>query len=105
LPAFTIVVSALTPTSGQKGAFTLNWTAPVDRADGQALGVSEISAYTIYYGSNSGSYTNSVGVNDPVATSMTIADVPVGDYYVVMTVTDSGGRESAQSTELVKQAQ
>lgn len=104
LPAFNIVVSALPTQPGQQGSITVNWNAPVDRADGQALSVSEISTFTVYYGSSSGSYTSSVGVNDPVATSLTIDDLPVGDYYVVMTVTDSGGRESAYSAELVKQS-
>ena len=102
LPAFSIRVDAA---GAQTGSFTLSWTAPVSRADGTPLPLSEIDGYRIYYGELSGSYPNSVEVADGAAETVTVTDVPVGDYRVVMTTYDVDGRESGYSSETAKTAQ
>ena len=86
------------------GSFSLSWTAPVTRSDGSPISLAEIDGYRVYYGDSPGSYTGSVNINDGAATSATITDVPVGDYYVVMTTYDSSGLESSYSGMLSKQA-
>jgi hypothetical protein len=101
LPAFNIQVDAA---QVQTGGFILSWTAPVSRADGTSLSLSEIASYSIYYGTSPGSYSNSIDVAYPSQTR-TVTNLPVGTYYVAMTTRDSGGRESAYSQEVKKVAQ
>jgi hypothetical protein len=101
LPAFTISVN---PLQGQTGRFNLTWTAPVTRADGTSLSLSEIGGYRIYYGTAAGSYPVSIDITDGSATSATVDNLPLGSYHAVMTTYDSKGRESARSREVVKDA-
>ncbi|MGB5408431.1 MAG: fibronectin type III domain-containing protein, partial [Thiogranum sp.] len=96
LPTFSITVNAA---AAQTGSVSLSWTAPVSRADGSALALSEISGYTVYYGTSSGNHPNSLIINDGSATSATINNLPLGTYYLVVTTLDSGGRESSHSSE------
>ena len=91
-------------TETQTGSITLNWTAPVTRADGSPIALSEIAGFTIHYGTSMGSYPNMLNVDDGSATSATIADLQVGTYYLVATTRDNEGRESGYSGELEKVA-
>jgi hypothetical protein len=114
--ASTTVPSATTPspssgsdsqgadTDASAGEFNLAWTAPVTRADGTPLSLSEIDGFRIYYGKSAGSYTNYSDVTDGSAQSVTVQGVPVGTYYIVMTTLDSGGRESSYSSTVTKVA-
>ena len=77
LPTFSITVNAA---AAQTGSVSLSWTAPVSRADGSALALSEISGYTVYYGTSSGNHPNSLTINDGSATSATITDLPLGTF-------------------------
>jgi hypothetical protein len=79
---------------------SLEWAAPAQRTDGEALSLSEIASYTIYFGPSSGEYPYSVAVEDPSATSVDIPNLPTDTYYVVMTTTDTLGLESGYSQEL-----
>jgi hypothetical protein len=99
LPSFSITVNDAAP---QTGSVSLSWTAPVARADGSALALSEITGYTVYYGTSSGNYPNALTINDGSATSATISNLPPGTYYVAVTTRDSGGRESSHSSETLK---
>jgi hypothetical protein len=67
---------------------SLSWTAPVAHADGSALALSEISGYTVYYGTSSGNHPNSLTINDGATTSATISNLPLATYYVVVTTQD-----------------
>jgi hypothetical protein len=102
LPTFSITVNDTAP---QTGSVSLSWTAPVARADGTALSLSEIAGYRVYYGTSAGNYSDSVDVNSVSSTSVTITSLPVGTYYMVATTRDSDGRESAYSQEVTKVAQ
>ena len=79
------------------GSATLRWDAPVDRANGDPLVLSEITGYAIYYGESEGSYPNALDINDMTATSITITDLPSGTYYFVVTTRDTQGGESSFS--------
>jgi len=101
LPTFAITVNDAAP---QTGSLSLSWTAPVARADGTALSLSEIAGYTVYYGTSAGDYSNSIDVNGVSSTSVTITSLPVGTYYVVATTRDLNGRESLRSSMVTKLA-
>jgi hypothetical protein len=84
---------------------SLQWTAPVTRADGTPLSLSDIDGYRIYYGVSAGKYPNSFDMGDSTARSATVANVPVGTYAVVMTTYDVNGLESAYSPPVTKTVQ
>ena len=85
------------------GSASLSWTAPVARADGSALALSEISGYTVYYGPGAENLPHSIDVNDASATSLTINNLPAGTCYMVVTARDTQGRESGPSNLVAKQ--
>ena len=99
LPGFSIQVAAAPV---QTGSFSVSWTAPVAHADGAPLSLADIGGYRIYYGKESGSYTDVADLNDGAATSATVSDVPLGTTYAVMTTYDAAGRESTYSQEVSK---
>ena len=99
LPAFSIQVQAAPV---QTGSFTLQWTAPVTRADGTPLSLSDIDGYHIHYGTSAGNYPNSVNVADGTAQSVIVNNLSVGTYYVVMSTYDVNGLESANSSMVTK---
>lgn len=87
--------------AGNTGSASLSWTPPVERTDGTALLLSEISGYTVHYGESSGNYTESLMINDGSATSATITNLTPGSHYMVVTTRDTDGRESSYSSETV----
>ena len=66
------------------------------------MSLAEIEGYRVYFGTTPGNYTSSVNINDGAVTATTVSDVPLGDYYIVMTTYDSSGLESAQSSMVIK---
>lgn len=101
LPAFTITV---TTKNQQLGEISLSWTAPVARADGKPLSLGEIAGYTIKYGKQPGNYTHSLDISGAANTSVTISDLPVGDYFVVLVTRDTNGLQSQPSNMITKKA-
>ena len=91
--------------SGVTGSVSLSWTAPVARGDGTALALSEITGYTVYYGTTAENFPNSINVDHGSSTSATISNLPAGAYFMVVTTRDSNGRESGQSGLVTKQVQ
>jgi hypothetical protein len=89
----------------QTGSLTVRWTAPVSRADGTPLSLSDIDGYHIHYGTSAGNYPNSFDVTDGTAQSASVNNLPVGTYYVVMTTYDVNGLESAYSSMVSKLVQ
>ncbi len=102
LPAFSISVNSPTALGG---SVSLSWVAPTSRSDGTPISVSELSGYTVHYGSAPGSYTSSIGVEDPFTTSLTVTDLPEGTYYFVLTAEDTNGQQSDYSGVVTKQVQ
>lgn len=81
------------------GPVSLSWIAPAENVDGSPL--LDLAGYRIYYGQSSRSYSDTVDLGDPNATSHTL-NLQTGDYYVAMTAIDSMGNESGYSNEVVK---
>ncbi len=103
--------SATTTPTGSNSATTtavrqLDWVVPTTREDGTALPLPAIAGYKIYYGSSSGNYTDLLSVNSPVDASgapvsdFSLARLPSGTYYFVITTLDVDGRESTYSNEV-----
>jgi hypothetical protein len=91
--------------SSVTGSMSLQWTAPVTRADGTPLSLSDIGGYHIYYGTSAGNYPNQIDVPDGTAQAVTITDMQVGTYYLVMTAYDARGLESVFSSMATKNVQ
>lgn len=89
-------------TNVDTGSFALEWTAPVSRSDGSPLSLSDINGFKVYYGKSKRKYTHYIDVSNGTAQSVTVKDVPVGNYYVVMTTYDNDGRESGYSSVVTK---
>ena len=102
LPAFSIQVNAA---SAQTGTVTLSWTAPTKRADGTPLSLADINGYRIHYGKSAGDYTGHVNLADGTAQQVTLIDLPLGTYYLVMTTYDVVGLESGYSSAVTKNVQ
>lgn len=81
---------------------TISWTAPVVRADMTPLSLADIDGYRVYYGTSAGNYTNSIDVTDGTAVQVTLTNLPLGTYYIVVTTYDVGGRESAYSPVVIR---
>lgn len=79
---------------------TIAWTAPVAKADGSPLSLSEIGGYRVYHGTTEGEYPNRIDVNDGSAVEVTINDLPLGSNYFAVTTYDVEGLESKLSTVL-----
>ena len=84
------------PPVSNSPSLTVSWQAPQENVDGSPI--SGISEYRIYYGETSGQYPNTEEVAGS-ATSHTI-DLPVGEYFLVMTAIDIEGDESGYSNEV-----
>lgn len=99
LSPFSITVYGTGQTNGN---FTVSWTAPVARSDGNPLAMSEIAGYTLYYGDSANNYSQSLDINDAYTNSVTVSELTAGTYYVVLTTRDADGRESAYSDMVSK---
>ncbi len=84
------------------GSFTLRWTAPTTRSDGSPLSLADIDGFRIHYGASRGYYPNSIDLRDGTSQSAVVENVPVGNYYVVMTTYDVNGLESGYSSAIIK---
>lgn len=90
LPAFSITISAAA------GTATLSWTAPTQNTDGSLL--TDLTGYTIYYGTSSTNLSNSISVNSPGTTSYTVTGLTSGvTYYFAISALNSVGVASALS--------
>ena len=99
LLALSVVLFLVACSGGDGGSVvrsspTLSWVAPSEREDGTGLGLSEIASFRIYYGTESGNYSETISIDDHSATQVKIAGIPSGTYYAVMTTVDTDGRES-----------
>jgi trimeric autotransporter adhesin len=94
--------AALTVTGNN--TVTLTWDAPTTRSDGSPLNLlTDLSGYTIHYGTLSQSYTQTIAVANPgtAVVTRTFSLTP-GTYYFAVTAIDSSGQESPYSSEASK---
>ena len=103
-PVTTSGNESITPETINTGSVSLTWTAPVARADGTPISLADIGGFYIYYGKSEDSYPNRVDLEDGAAQAVTLNDIPVGTYYMVMTTYDVDGRESGYSSVVEKTA-
>ncbi len=83
-------------------AMTFSWIAPVAREDETPIAMSEIAGYRVYFGTETGNYTQSIEINDAYIDAITLDELDTaGTYYIVITTVDTDGRESTYSTEIV----
>jgi hypothetical protein len=82
------------------GSLALRWTAPVSRTDGTALAISEIDGYYVYLGETAQSMQIEADLSDGQADSFTLENLPVGTYFVALTVYDMDDNESDFSNTL-----
>jgi len=102
VPVTTSGDESTAPETISTGSTSLTWTAPVTRADGTPLSLADIGGFYIYYGESEGSYPNRVDLDDGTTQTVTLNDIPVGTYYMVMTTYDVDGRESSYSSVVEK---
>ena len=82
------------------GSVTLSWTPPQENTDGSAL--TDLAGYTIYYGTRSGDYSESIRVDNPGLTTYVVENLSPNTYYFAATAFNSSGFESDYSGEAVK---
>jgi len=78
---------------------TISWSAPSINADGSHL-AGDLAGYIIYYGQNSGNYTDSVDIGN--FTNASVSDLTVGTWCFTVTAYDEVGNESDFSEEICK---
>ena len=85
-----------------ESSYTLSCTQPIAREDNTPLAFGEIAQNTFYVGTATGNYTDTIP-NLPPTCSLTVDATAVadGNYYYVVTVVDTDGRESTYSQEIV----
>ena len=96
LPTFSVDVTQVA-----LGSVTLSWTPPTQNEDGSVL--TDLAAYKFYYGTASGSYPNSIRVDNPGIASFVIDNLSPNIYFFVATAINGSGVESRFSNEATKQ--
>lgn len=77
----------------------LEWIAPTEDVDGDPL--LNLAGYRVYWGTESGRYTESVTIEDPGATEWDLL-LPAGNYYIAMSALSADAEESELSNEIIK---
>ncbi len=80
-------------------ASVISWVPPFFREDGDFLSLQDVQGYRVYYGLEQGDYQSRLDVDGGVTAELDLADLPSGQYYLVITSIDSDGRESLYSEE------
>lgn len=81
---------ALFPAEGFAASLRVSWSANTE---------SDLAGYKVYYGTQSGSYSQNIDVGN--VTSYTISSVSSGTtYYVAVSAYDTSGNESERSSEV-----
>jgi|AGTN01.1.fsa_nt_gi Fibronectin type III domain. len=77
------------------GTVTLQWTTPALNVDGEPM---TVAGYKIYYGTESGVYTNVIDIQN--TTTYTVSGLPVGyTYFFAITAYDADRVESDPTDE------
>src|SRR6056297_44725 len=98
LGAFAITVEAIA-----MGSVTLSWSPPTENTDGTTL--TDLAGYRIYWGTTSGSYPNSVTIDNPGLNTYVVENLTPGTYEFVATSYNTSGVESDYSAPATKTVQ
>lgn len=98
LPAFAITVTAIA-----NGAATLSWAAPTQNEDGSSL--TDLAGYKVHWGTTSGSYANTVTIDNPGVTMFVVENLVAGTWYFTTSAFNSQDVESNYSNEASKTIQ
>jgi hypothetical protein len=80
------------------GTLTVSWRAPTTNTDGTSL--TDLTGYTIYYGTRPGIYTRTIVIDEPSATRAVVRGLQPGvDYYFAVSANNAAGRHSVLSSE------
>ncbi|MGB5740702.1 MAG: putative Ig domain-containing protein [Woeseia sp.] len=82
------------------GSASLSWAAPTLNTDGTPL--TDLAGYRIYYGQSSGSYAESITIDNPGLTTVLVENLTAGNWYFVSTAFNSAGIESNYSGEALR---
>jgi hypothetical protein len=95
LPPFDVEVQAYA-----SGTATLSWLAPSKNLDGSAL--VDLSGYRLYWGPESGNYSDSVEISNPGITTFVVENLTTGWHYFAITAVNGQSLESPMSSEVAK---
>jgi len=73
---------------------------PTENTDNSVL--TDLAGYKIYYGTSPGNYSTPIIINGPGLSSFLVENLPISDWYFVMTAFNSSGIESSYSIEVSK---
>jgi hypothetical protein len=76
----------------------LSWAAPTARENGQALAVSDLTGYELYYTSDDPTVSGTVQVSGGTTTTYTVQNLAAGTYHFAMASIDATGMKSKLST-------
>ncbi len=80
------------------GTLVVSWGAPSKNTDGTPL--TDLTGYTIYYGTQRGVYTNTLTIDDPLATHAVVRGLQPGvHYFVAIAANNKTGQHSALAGE------
>lgn len=82
------------------GSATIGWTAPSQNTDGTSL--TNLTGYKVMFGNSSTALSSVQAVNDPKATSATVAALASGTWYFAVRAVNASGVESANSSVVSK---
>jgi hypothetical protein len=95
LPAFNIQVVATAT-----GSAMLSWNPPSQNSDGSPL--TNLASYRVHFGTASGSYLNSMTVNNPGIATFVVDQLTPATWHFVVTAVNADGVESAFSNAATK---
>jgi len=78
---------------------SLAWEAPNNNTNGTEI--TDLAGYNLYYGTESGQYSQVRAIQDPSQTELELPVEP-GTYYLAMTAYDFTGNESELSNEITR---
>ena len=81
-------------------SITLSWSPPTQNSDGSSL--TNLSGYTLHYGTSSQDYTGSIEITTPTKTSYVVSDsnFPPGKYYFAISAYNAQQVSSPLSGEI-----
>jgi hypothetical protein len=93
-PASTSTSSAAPTVAPQ--SVTLAWTPPTQNTDGSAL--TNLSGYTIYYGTSASALTQKISVNSVGLTDFVVENLTAGTWYFQIVAINAAGTQSGPSS-------